>query len=83
MSRTLSESHKKAMQAGRDRKLKQRRKEAVARVKAYRVWVQKDADLRSAWKSGDSTYKQYIARRPAMPAIPTDADYDIARGQAV
>jgi hypothetical protein len=63
----VSATEPRKLRQGRERyqqaEKRRRRREALARVKAYRAWLEAGSDLRR------------------MPAVPTDSDFKLARGQ--
>lgn len=81
MARVLSEKHKKAMQAGRQKAIAKRRSQASAKVKAFKDWLCEDAPLFAALNQGKISREEYYTKRPKMPTLPTDEDFRVARGE--
>jgi len=67
----LTEEQLQAMRAGRERAQQRRREEAQHRVSNFQAWLREDATARVQGR-----------RSPMMPAIPSDNDYALVRGDA-
>lgn len=79
-TRVLTEDHKRAMATGRQKAAQAKRKEAVARVRAFREWLDADKE----WLDQQRALAAYgtpmtMKVKPRIPAIPSDNDYSIAR----
>lgn len=72
----------KAMQAGRRKAQLERSKDAVARVRAFQAWLTKDAPLWSDFRRGKISRDEYLQRKPTVPKIPSDQDFEMARSVA-
>lgn len=70
------------MQAGRERAAKQRRKEGVAKVKAYRAWLKADVQHTMNMRAYEAGIGKHPGRRPRMPALPSSYDFEVADGKA-
>ncbi len=73
----MTSAHLTAMRVGRTRAARLRRRESIARVKAYRAWLRADAAYYGAKHLG-----LRIPPKPAMPEVPSDHDYRVSRGEA-
>lgn len=68
-ARTMTAAHKRALRDGRERAARQRRREAIARVRAWKKWCELSA-------------KDFAAALGKMPERPSDHDYRVSRGEA-
>ncbi len=81
----MTKQQQTALQRGRERAAKRKRKESIARVMAYRKWLSDDGGYsvrrRALLNIGcnDMEIRNRLGGRPRMPAIPSDHDFQVAR----
>lgn len=78
MPRVLSEEHKQAMAAGRERQQEERRTESFRRVAVFGDWSKADAAYHAAIARGDSATKP---ERVADEDWPTEYDFQVVNGE--
>lgn len=73
----MTKDRQAAMQKGRERAAKARRKAAISRVAAFRRWLAADVEATKARRHAEAMGEP-LPRRPAMPAIPSSYDFEVA-----
>lgn len=85
----MSPAKKRALEEGRARAARARRRAAIKRVKNFKAWLEVSADhmgrSRALEREGlsDPEIKAKIGSCPAAPALPSDNDYKIAREEGM
>lgn len=81
----MTKQQQSALQKGREKAARRKRKESIERVIAYKKWIEADATYsRKSRKLADAgtpfrQVKKQLGGRPRMPAIPSDYDFTVAR----
>jgi hypothetical protein len=81
----MTKQQQTALQKGRERAAKAKRKASIQRVLDYKRWLSRDSkyghDARRLRSEGntDAQVRKLLGARPRMPAIPSDYDFHVAR----
>jgi hypothetical protein len=77
MPRVLTEEHKQAMQEGRAAALAERRAGAVERVRTFRAWLKRDAQI-TVKRRAQAALGEPLTPRETMPELPSPSDFEAA-----